>query len=182
MSFFELSDSTNAAENNVGSFESGGNIEPMPSGTSVLAASDEAKWDTHKDEEFISIRWSVLAPKEYSGRKIFQKIRVLDGATQKADKAKRMLAAIDANAGGKLAKSGETPTNQTLAAALINKPMVLKLAVWEMDNADGSKGTGNWVAAVSPRSATTSATAKTPTNKPAPAPVVDDLEEGDIPF
>ena len=44
-----------------------------------------------------------------------------------ADKAKRMLAAIDANAGGKLNASARKPEDQDLMMALAGKIMAIKL-------------------------------------------------------
>lgn len=150
MSFWNLSDN-NPIEKS-GSFEiGGGDIEPIPAKTQVLFAPDEAKFDSYDGEEYISLRWNVLQPKEYANRKVFQKLRVFDSDPKKADKAKRMLAAIDTNAGGKLLASGEAPTDQSLTSCLVNKPMLGLLQVWEMDQDDGSKKRGNWVSAVSPR-------------------------------
>ena len=188
MSFFNLSDNSSAADTG-SSFEmGGGNIEPIPNNTDVLAAPDDAKWDaTPSGDEYISIRWNVLAPKEYANRKIFQKIRVMDADEKKADKAKRMLAAIDANAGGKLTADGGRPTDQSLAVALINKPMVLKVMVWKLTKDDGTTGTGNWVAAVSPRNQGGAQPAPAPTPAPvatpAAAPVTEPgFKDDDIPF
>jgi len=67
-----------------------------------------------------------------------------------------MLVAIDANAKGKLVELGREPTDEDLETALVNRPMLLKLGVWEMD---GGKS-GNWVKAVSPK--------ETAPSKPAP--------------
>src|SRR5690606_7741125 len=152
-------------------FESGGgDIEPIPANTTVLAAPDEAKWDEYDGDYYISVRWVVLQPKEFANRKVFQKIRVEDADPKKADKAKRMLAAIDHNAGGKLAESSEKPTDGALTRNPVNKPMMLKLQGWEIDADDGTKTRGNWVSAVAPR---------TGAPKAAPAP---DIAGEDIPF
>ena len=141
MSFFTTSD--NKAIEKSGSMEmGGGDIEPIPAKSQVLAAPDEAKWDEYEGDEYVSLRWSILQPKEYAGRKIFQKIRVCDSDSKKSDKAKRMLAAIDTNAGGKLLASGERPTDESLTRCLVNKPMVLLLQVWEMER-DGETKRGN---------------------------------------
>ena len=151
MSFFTTSD--NKAIEKAGSMEmGGGDIEPIPAKTQVLAAPDEAKWDDYEGDEYISLRWNILQPKEYANRKIFHKLRVSDSDPKKADKAKRMLAAIDTNAGGKLLAAGERPTDESLTRCLVNKPMVLMLQVWEMER-DGEKKRGNWIGAVSPRKA-----------------------------
>lgn len=153
MSFWNLSDGENVDTNN-GEFETGsGNIEPIPDNTEVLAVCDEAKWDeTTRAGQFISLRWTVVKPADYKNRKVFQKIRVEDEDPKKADKAKRMLAAIDANAGGKLVASGQAPTDENLTKCLTNKPMVLRLQVWELEGDDGNTRTGNWVSRVAPKS------------------------------
>lgn len=147
MSYFTLSDGQSV--NADGSMEmGGGTFPPIPANTNVLAAADEAKWDSYEGDEYISIRWNVLKPAEYANRKVFQKLRVEDSDAAKRDKAIRMLAAIDANAGGKLAATGQRPTDQSLSMSLLNRPMVLKLDVWEFNDKSG-----NWVQAVSPRNA-----------------------------
>jgi len=198
-SFWQTSDNDDATKTD-GSFESGGgNFDPIPEGSSVLAMPDEAKWDTPRDrsEEFISIRWSVIAPEEYRNRKIFQKIWVEDhnpqakdetAAIRQIDKGKRMLAAIDANAGGKLARSAKRPTDQDLAVALISKQMVIKLGVWKMTNDRGEENSGNWVMAVNSK-ATGKVEAKPAAAvmaKPAatrtPAPDFNDDLDDDVPF
>lgn len=180
MSFFTTSD--NKAIEKSGVMEmGGGDIEPIPAKTQVLAAPDEAKWDEYEGDEYISLRWSILQPKEYAGRKIFQKLRVCDGDSKKSDKAKRMLAAIDTNAGGKLLASGERPTDESLTRCLVNKPMVLLLQLWEIKQDDGTVKRGNWIGAVSPRQA---GAAKPAAAKPEPVkepePSIDEYD--DIPF
>jgi len=86
-----------------------------------------------------------------------------------------MLAAIDANAGGKLSKVPRRPSDDDLALALTNRPMIIKCMVWEMGD-----NSGNWIAAVSPKSKGVSvADAKPMAKKPAPVPDVDD---DDVPF
>lgn len=178
MSFWNLSD--NNPIEKTGSFETGGgDIEPIPAKTQVLFAPDEAKFDSYDGEEYISLRWNVLQPKEYANRKIFQKLRVFDTDPKKADKAKRMLAAIDTNAGGKLLASGQAPTDQSLTACLVNKPMLGLLQVWEMEQDDGSVKKGNWVSAVSPRNGGSPAKAPQTTTEP---PVADTDFDDDVGF
>jgi hypothetical protein len=147
-----------AANKTGGDYDAGGgDITPIPKGTQCLAAIDEVSWDIMGEksdaagEEYIKVRWSVLAAPEYKNRKVFQKIRVLCLDTKKADKAKRMLAAIDANAGGKLSKSNELPMDESLIKALCNKPMVIMCQVWAMTTDAGEDISGNWISAVSPR-------------------------------
>lgn len=157
-----------------GSFETGGgNIEPIPSNTTVLAMADEAKWDSFNGEEYISIRWAIMQPEEYKNRKVFHKIKVGNPDENKAQKAKRMLAAVDANAGGNLMASGEAPTDESLTKHLTHKPMMLKLQVWELETETGEKKTGNWVSAVSPRNGNSA---------PSAPPKQTEKKEDDIPF
>lgn len=167
MSFWNLSD-TNEKLDTTGNFESGGgDIQPIPDGTQVKAMIDEAKWDEYEGTEYVSLRWSVLLPAEFKGRKIFQKVRVKDSDSKKSDKAKKMLAAIAVNAGGGLLKCADIK-DQDLQKHLLNKPMALLLKVWEMDKTDGTgKASGNWVSAVSPL------------KKQEPAPVVQPAADED---
>ncbi|HEY4714778.1 MAG TPA: hypothetical protein VIH30_11140 [Aquirhabdus sp.] len=166
MSFFKLSTGETAAASTT--FEmGGGDIEPIPKNTNVLAAVEEAKISEYQGEQTINLKWRVLKPEAYAKRVIFQKIKCWDTDKEKADKAVQMLAAIDANCGGKLMKSGAEPTDMGLQSALLNKPMVLNLQVWAIDDKKG-----NWIKSVSPAKAQA---------KAAPVVVEDDLEET-LPF
>jgi hypothetical protein len=161
--FWGLSEGGSAADNVSGEFDAGGgNMQPIPSDTNVLAAIDEAKWaKNQKGDEFISLRWSVIGPEEFANRKIFQKLWVTDfdpsaaakgedKAVAKRDKAKKMLAAIDSNAGGKLLAKPVMPTDESMTLHLTNKPMIIKVMLWEMtDRMTGDVARGNWVGAVS---------------------------------
>lgn len=166
MSFWKTSDGKEVERK--AEFDSGGGFDVIPEGTKLLALIDEAGWKAgfEGDPDLIQIRWTVLAPEGFKNRKVFQKIKVLDPDPSKADKAKRMLAAIDANAGGKLAHIDREPEDNELMGALMNKSMIIRLGVWEFNDKKG-----NWVSAVSPRNV------KTETQ--APQPTIDD---GDIPF
>jgi hypothetical protein len=164
MSFWDLSDGQTAADTSKEYEIPGGSMEPIPNNSDVLAIIDQAKWaNKDKDDKsspaYIELRWSVMAPEAVKGRKVFHKLWVTDfdpnakddtKAKAKRDKARRMLAAIDANAGGNLTRTGEQPTDETLTLHLSNKPMVVKLMVWSMKGSDGSDMAGNWVSAVSP--------------------------------
>lgn len=165
MSFFKLSE---GQLNTTGNFAVASDIEPMPKDTQVKSCIDEVKWDEYQGERYISIRWQVLAPKQYANRKIFQKLKVEQSDVKKRDKAIQMLAAIDANCGGKLMSAGVEPTDAAMQKNLLMKPMVLLLDVWDMNDKKG-----NWVKAVS--SATTAAAKPEPT--PAPAPSNDDDDD-----
>lgn len=164
MSFWDLSDGKTATDTGANYEIPGGNMEPIPEGSSVLAAPDQVQWastDAQKGPvaQYIEVRWNIIQPEQYKGRKIFHKLWVTDfdpnaksqeKAVAKRDKARRMLAAIDANAGGKLATNPGVPGNDHLGVALIDKPMVITLMEWE--GSDGGSG-GNWVSAVAPRNA-----------------------------
>lgn len=155
--FWNLSDGDNAAKTGTEYEIPGGNMDPIPAGSSVLAMVDEAKWATTQNdaEEYVSLRWTVLAPEEFKNRKVFQKLWVTDHdpnakdtakAIAKTDKARKMLAAVDANAGGKLTAKDAKPSSDDLAMALMDKPMVITLGLWEM-----AGNSGNWVMAVAPK-------------------------------
>jgi hypothetical protein len=158
MSFWNTSSGEDAAKTG-GEYEVATSMEPIPEGSSVLAMIDEAKWDqTANADEYVSLRWNVLAPEQFKNRKVFQKLWVTDHdpnakdstkAIAKTDKARKMLAAIDANAGGKLTAKDARPTTDDLTMALCDKPMVITLGVWESNQ--GGNG-GNWVMAVAPKS------------------------------
>lgn len=176
MSFWNLSDGTDVSKTHDKSFEMPtGNIEVIPDGSRVKAAIDEAKWDDKDGARFISIRWAILAPEEVKNRKVFQKLWVKDDdpnadspdkAAKKRDKAKRMLAAIDSNAAGKLSQLDREPTDEDLAS-LMNAPMVIRTQVWSMTDRDnpGEKIEGNWISAVMPSNETVEL--KQPAKKPA---------------
>lgn len=160
MGFWNLSDGEDAAKTGAEYEIPGGNMDPIPAGSSVLAMVDEAKWATTQNdaEEYISLRWTVLAPEEYKNRKVFHKLWVTDHdpnakdhakAVAKTDKARKMLAAIDANAGGRLTAKDARPSDDDLARALQDRPMVITLGVWESNQPGGSGG--NWVMAVAPK-------------------------------
>jgi len=159
--FWGLSDGGSAADTGTEFEIASGNLDPIPDGSTVLALIDEAKWDKKDDANFISLRWSVLAPDEFKNRKVFQKLWVTDDkpdaknsgdAEKKRDRARRMLAAIDENAGGKLVKSG-APTDDTMTQHLTNKPMVIKCMEWSVTSRENPNEVirGNWIAAVGPK-------------------------------
>lgn len=198
--FWNTSEGDNVASKKDTSFEieGGGNLEPIPDGSSVLALVEEAKWDEKDGAEYITVRWSVMRPQTYENRKVFQKLWVTDDdpgaksadkAAKKRDKALRMLAAIDTNAGGRLTKVAGRPENEDLAAALVGKPMVIKVMLWEIeDRQTGETIRGNWVSAVSPKSkgveVAEAAAPKAPAKAPAKSKVsmVSAIDDDEIPF
>jgi hypothetical protein len=142
--FWSMSDGESVS--NDGNFEmGGGSFKPIPEGTTVNALCTDAQWYQYEDSHpVISLTWEVLEG-DFKSRKVFQKLKVNDNDDKKADKAKKMLVAIDANAGGKLLKLSKKPEDVDLATCLSNRSMLLKLGVWEIN---GKKG--NWVMAVAP--------------------------------
>lgn len=181
MGFWDLSDGENAKDTGKEYEAPGGNMEPIPNNTDLMAFIEAVKWDTARngDERFISIKWRVTDPETYANRVVFQKVwagpdldpsaKDRNKAVEKQDRARRMLASIDANCGGKLMQSNDMPTDDAMALALCNKSMVIKVMLWEMADRDnpGEKIRGNWVSAVKPKTAGLQSTGDAPKPKPA---------------
>lgn len=186
MSFWNTSDNEDLTQGSTGEFDAGGgNIEPIPEGSKVLAMPTEAKWSEYEGTEYISIQWQIAKPQEYENRRVFQKLYVTDvdarakNPAQKKDKALRMLAAIDKNAGGKLAKKGGRPSDVDLMGSLCGKAMLLKLGIWEIENKSG-----NYIQAVQPKDGgqvEVNAIKASAKPKSAPASYGDDLDS-EVPF
>lgn len=142
MSFFNLS--TGEAVKSNGEAEVTNN-DPIPDGTVLRVMITEAKWKDANEfnPRHIALRWDVIDG-EYKKRMVFHKVQVAHDDTNKRDKAIKMLAAIDANAGGKLMAAGTEPSDMDLMMNLCNKPMQIKVGVWDMNDRKG-----NWVMAVS---------------------------------
>ena len=158
MSFWEMSDGSQAQASTEYEAPSGGGV--IPDDTDVMAFIDEIKWDEKDGNKFISARWRVAKPETLKNRVVFQKMWVMGNNPQtkepekrkkQGDNAKRMLAAIDANAGGNLLAINGIPTDEQLQSSLMQKMMVIKLKTWEIKADDGSLMSGNWIAAVSPK-------------------------------
>lgn len=196
MSFWDLSDGEAANENVQKDYEvPGGNMDPIPNNSDCLSEIEGAKW-ADKGEgadkvRFVEIKWRVSKPEDYANRVVFQKLWVDDldpqaktreKALEKRDKARRMLATIDANGGGKLMKSNDAPTDDSLSLALVGIKAVIKVMLWEMkDSRDpGNMMRGNWVSAVKPKDAETK-TGDAPTPKPQSNGGYSDLDD-EIPF
>lgn len=174
MSFWNLS--TGGAVESKSDFELGGGFEPIPDGSRVLASVEECKDDDWEGERFFSLKWRILDG-EFKNRIIFQKLKVFSQKEKQRDNAITMLAAIDANAGGKLMSSGKEPTAFAIASALANRPMILLLKVWESD--DKAKS-GNYVAGVFSRQQTKTAAQQKSANQKSPEPT--DEYDSDVPF
>lgn len=163
MGFWNLSDGK--AVESKSEFELGGGFEVIPDGSRVLAAVEECKDDQWEGERFFNLKWRILEG-EYKNRIIFQKLKVFSSKEKQRDNAITMLAAIDANAGGKLMASGKEPTDFAIASALANRPMILLLRVWESED---KQKTGNYVAGVFSRQQTKASSApkqSAPSNEP----------------
>lgn len=179
--FWNLNDGTTAQSGS--EYEiSGGDLEPIPAKTGCIAAIEEAKWDDYEGDRYISLKWRVAQPQQYANRVIFQKVKVFGTSKDKdpsatADKAKRMLAAIDTNAGGNLMKLQREPTDQDLMTSLMGKLMAIKVMVWSMD-IQGEKKTGNWISAVSSAKSSPQNQPSAQAQPQSDAPVWED----DIPF
>lgn len=159
MSFWELSDGGQAKSETTYEAPTGGG-EPIPDNTNVVAFAEKAEWSNfyQSEDQHVNVQWRVTKPEAYKNRVIFQKLDVYGkdprakDPQKKSDNAKRMLAAIDANAGGQLSTLQGPPSSEDLTRALTNKFMTLKVMKWEMDGDDGQTRSGNWIAAVSPKS------------------------------
>lgn len=171
----------------------GGSFDLIPDKTNCLMSIASAAWAKDRsDNEYVNLQWSVIKPDSLANRRVFQKIWCKDDdpsakdPAKKRDKALKMLAAIDANAGGKLAKAGREPDDDDLALALTNKQMMAKVMVWSMDDREkpGEKIEGNWISAVGPKggSMAVSEVAEKPKRGESRRPADDDLDGDQIPF
>lgn len=188
MSFWQTSSGEDVRENATGTFDAGGgDLEPIADNTNVLALIDSAGWKQDQSfNNYIEIVWAVQKPEAYANRKVWQKLWVSDPdprakdaskADAKRNKAIAMLGNIDTNAGGKLSKLSDAPTEDQLALALTGKAMVIKLRIWDMDDKKG-----NWVAAVMPKTHAISEVAAAPAKpKGNGTTTAQDLDD-DIPF
>lgn len=195
MSFWDMNDGSTVEA--TASYEvEGGDMKPIPDNTGCIAAIEEAKWDDYEGDRYISLKWRVMRPSEYEKRVIYHKVKVFGMAKDKdkqatADKAKRMLAAIDQNAGGKLMKVKGEPSDSDLMSALVGKMMAIKVKVWEIDKDKNGKAipkeerkSGNWICAVAPSKGGQKAAPKAE-EKPAPAAPIQAVSndfDDDIPF
>lgn len=166
--------------------EGGGDFEPIPAGTRVVATCEEASDTTYGNDRYINLKWRVNLPKEHANRVLFQKVKIYDAKEARKTRARQMLAAIAQNAGGKLfttmQQNGESEPSDASLQALTNTPMVLKLDVWEME-VNGQNKTGNWVQAVSKyeRQASQQQQAA-PSPAPQPSPASVSFDNDTIPF
>ena len=96
-----------------------------------------------------------------------------------------MFAAIDANAGGKLAKKPGKPDAEAILIALANKQMLIRLGEYEGKTRDGGTVQRNYVQAVGPKTEDTylPPAKDRPASRPAPrSTVAADFDDSEIPF
>ena len=194
MSFWDLSDGKTAVDTPKDYEAAGGGsdgFEPIPEKSSVLAIIDQAKWTENDGAKYIELRWTIMGPDEFKNRKVFHKVWVTDleprtlkekgeaKAIGKRDNARRMLAGIDAIAGGNLTRTGVDPTEETMMMHIANRPMVITLEVATFTRQNGEPGAVNWVRRVQTADSTVHITSA-PTPK-ASAPSTPDMDD-EIPF
>lgn len=152
MSFWNTSTGEDASKTGTEfGVETGGVL--IPDNSVVLAMVKDA--GIMKDQNFLEfyfVDWSVLKPEPVQGAFIRQKLWIIDAdprakdPKKKRDTALRMLGAIDANCGGKLSTLKAAPTDEQMKIALVNKQVVIRTKVWEIDGTEG-----NWVSFVYPK-------------------------------
>ena len=187
--FWEMSDGKSATETGV-SFEIEGNMEPIPNNTGCIGVIEEVKWSMYETDNYINQKWRILRPEAYANRVVFQKIYPLGKAGKDeaySDRQKRMFAAIDANAGGKLSKLESIPTDEDLMSALAGKMMAIKVMKWTIlakDSSNGEERSGNWISAVAPaKSSKPTAPPQVVAKQPAPSVFDNPVSlDDDIPF
>ena len=191
-----LSTGGDATEDVSTSYEvASGNFEAFPEGTKLLAMVTDAEWRKNDQTglENLSLTWTVVKPEEVANRKVFQSLWLTDlqpeakDPEKKRDKARRMFAAIDANAGGKLAKKPGKPDAEAILIALANKQMLIRLGEYEGKTRDGGTVQRNYVQAVGPKTEETYLPPQKdrPASRPAPrsgAPAGGVAFDDDLPF
>ena len=87
MSFWEMSDGSQAQASTEYEAPSGGGV--IPDDTDVMAFIDEIKWDEKDGNKFISARWRVAKPETLKNRVVFQKMWVMGNNPQTKEPEKR---------------------------------------------------------------------------------------------
>ena len=166
--------------------------DPAPEGTRGLCDILEVKWDSlpGSTHEHISIKWMIVEPEEYNGKKFYHNIKINGedpaGQYYKADKqekirkdARNMLAAIDKNAGGKLFAIRRLHTNDDFKACLESARMMLALGAYNnkqvVRGVSANPNAGSQVSKQAQNSSVAAKTSQTPAN-------VTDIDEDLIPF
>lgn len=186
MSFFTTSDATPLATD--GTFDANPPMEVIPKNTCVTAVPTEIEIENNDGQyaepanghQYAKIRWDVIDG-EFKSRVIFQKLYLWATDTKKRDKAMRMTAAIDANAGGQLMAAGVEPTQMAMLQAWSNKPQILQVDVWDKEENGKKVPGGNWVRAVYNKASKPAASAHSASTPPAAsAPAFDPNQDIDF--
>lgn len=191
MSFWDLSTGETTKAETDYEAPGGGDFEPIPHLTDVMGFIDQIGWASGRPDGAspIEYRISIVKPDAYKNRKLFFKLWPMgdnpnkEGDKQKkeADKSKRILAAIDANAGGHLIAINGKPTDEDLQSAIMQKMMVFKIGMYDMAKNDGSgeRNKGNYLLGVSPKS---KGVAEIAAVNPAQAATSTAVDDDEIPF
>lgn len=178
MGFFSTQDGKDVRQDANGSYETP-STELIPKDARVKAVIDEIEWSAVPDESdndagvaYINVRYSILAPEEFKGRKIFQKLFVSSVGKPSAKDAQKkrtndltLLAAINVNSNGQpLNNCTSAPTDAELST-LIGTILLLQLDVWEIGDRKG-----NWIRSLEGATATKATVARKPASKPSTKP------------
>lgn len=176
MGFWDTSDNKKAFDSASSSFSYESNeYRLIPDDTECLSRIKDIKWLDYEGVFYINVVWSILEG-QYKNRLVFQKIKVNERDASKRDRAVKMLAAIDSNAGSKLPKHDNAPTDEELSLSLVGAIMIVVVGEWEI-----SGKSGNWVKAVKPSGEHDSASNHEPAS--ASQDIADEEELSDeIPF
>lgn len=148
MNFWNNDVIDNQGNNGDFSISNNNEFKPIPNNTEAIATIVDANWREFDGNEYIEIKWQIVAPAQYANRVIFQKLKVLDQDSAKSSKAQKMLLAINYNAGGRLHELRERPDDMDLKKSLQYKLMNIKILLWEFNDKQG-----NWIGAVKPKQA-----------------------------
>lgn len=116
-----------------GSYKESSPFEPIPEGVVAIAVIEEATFGEYEGVKNIRTRWSIVEG-DYRNRKIFYNLYVNHNDSQKRDRARNMLGAIDLNCGGNLAKMTTEIQDFDLASNLLYKPMCIKIGLYEVND------------------------------------------------
>lgn len=124
-------------------FEMNSFAAPLPEGSEVVCTIDDFSVmppSNFVPDEFFKLSFECVE----TGRKFKHDLKINDANPDKADTAKKALAAYDAICGGKLLaafKAGKDITQKMLYSALVGNgknKVVLKLGVWKMNDRTGN--------------------------------------------
>lgn len=143
MSFFTLSTGSEVKAET--SYEVAGIQQTMPEGSIVKACIIKAEWKEsfNKVNQDLRLTWKVVG-EDFKGNTFNQTLSFDD--PKKSDKAKMMFATLDKiTSNGTIVAMGKRPTDMEIMQHMANKPVGVKLGVYEMAREDGSTSVGNFV-------------------------------------